>query len=331
MTYNSTLKQISQTLGISISTVSRALKDHPDIAKQTKLKVKELAQALDYEPNPYAIQLRTNHSNLFGIIVPTISNNFYESFIAAVEEESRKAGYSLLILQSADDAEQERENLKFCRQNRVRGLFACITPHTKNFAPFEKFAEHDIPVIYFDKIPESISGNKVCIDDEMSSTMAAEIIMQRNKKNVLAIFGNESLSITKRRQDVFVKLINQKAKNIKLNIANAGNTENAKKIATSAFKQKQKPDCVFCMSDEILIGVMKQLQILELKIPNDVSVISLSNGFIPTLYHPEISYIKTSGYELGKLAYLQMLANISGDKQMQELNVKPTYIPGGSI
>lgn len=332
MKHNATLKKISTTLGISISTVSRALKDHPDIAKQTKQKVKELAQALDYEPNTFAIQLRTNHSNLFGIVVPTISNNFYESFIAAVEEESRKSGYSLLILQSADNAEKESESLRICRQNRVRGVFACITPETINFAPFEKFDELDIPVIYFDKLPENLSGNKVSIDDDLSARMAAEIITEKKKKNILAIFGNEFMSISKRRVEAFTNQINnRKNRKIKLAIKHASSSAEAREHTVNFLSSEGLPDCIFCMSDEILIGVMKELQEREIKIPETISVISLSNGFIPTLYHPAISYVETSGYKLGKLAYTQMLACISGNKQMQELSVKPVYVSGGSL
>ncbi|MDE3252317.1 MAG: LacI family DNA-binding transcriptional regulator, partial [Bacteroidota bacterium] len=111
MIQQSTLKKLSETLGLSISTVSRALKDHPDIAEKTKQRVKELAQAMEYEPNSYAVQLRTRHTNVLGILVPTINNFFYDSFIAAVEEEAREHGYSVLIMQSRDEKEIEKSNL----------------------------------------------------------------------------------------------------------------------------------------------------------------------------------------------------------------------------
>ena len=106
---NATLKKISEMLGLSISTVSRALKNHPDISERTKQRVTELATALDYEPNTNAVQLRTSKNNLFGLIVPSISNFFYDSFVAAVEEECRKNNYSMIILQSGDDPTAEAE------------------------------------------------------------------------------------------------------------------------------------------------------------------------------------------------------------------------------
>jgi len=111
MNTKATLKNIANILGISISTVSRALKDHPDISQETKKKVRELADLMDYEPNAFAVYLRTNESKVIGMIVPEISNYFYHSFVAAVEQEARKKGYSLIILQSANDAALEEANL----------------------------------------------------------------------------------------------------------------------------------------------------------------------------------------------------------------------------
>ena len=111
MKSKATLKTISTTLNISISTVSRALKNHPDISDDTKKRVKELAELMEYEPNTYAINLRTNQSKLLGVIVPQISGFFYHSFVEAIEEEGKKQGYSLLILQSGDDPGAEMDNL----------------------------------------------------------------------------------------------------------------------------------------------------------------------------------------------------------------------------
>ncbi|MEO7393993.1 MAG: LacI family DNA-binding transcriptional regulator, partial [Chitinophagaceae bacterium] len=128
----STLKKLSEVLGISISTVSRALKDHPDISEKTKNKVKELATALEYEPNNHAVQLRTRQSNVLGILVPSIDNFFYDTFIAAVEEDARLHGYSLLIMQSRDKAQLETSNLHLFRKNMVMGVFAAITIETED-------------------------------------------------------------------------------------------------------------------------------------------------------------------------------------------------------
>ena len=313
-------------LGLSISTISRALKNHPDISEKTKQRVNELANALDYEPNANAIHLRTSKNNLFGLIVPSISNFFYDSFIAAVEEESRKNNYSLLILQSGDAAAVEVENIKLCRQNRISGLFACITSQTVNLDPFLKLEGLDIPVIFFDKVPDDNIFNKVCVADTLSANIAATTILESKKKKVLAIFGNENLSITKKRLAAFNKTINKKIKTITVH---ANNSAEAEQLTIQSLKEK--PDTVFCMSDEILTGAMKAIQKSGLKIPGDIAVISISNGFIPTLYFPEITYVETSGYKLGKLAFSSMMACLGGSTFMQELTIESLLVEGGSI
>ena len=323
---NTTLKKISEVLGLSISTISRALKNHPDISEKTKQRVTELANALDYEPNANAIHLRTSKSNLFGLIVPTVSNFFYDSFIASVEEESRKNNYSLMILQSGDDPAIELDNLKLCRQNRISGLFACITSATTNMDPFYKMKDLDIPVIFFDKVPDVNNCNKVCVADTASATLAANAILSKKKKKILALFGNSQLSITKKRLAAFTHSIDKKAK---LMIHHAGSAAEANEITYSMLKQK--PDTVFCMSDEILTGAMKAIQQAKLRVPEDIAVIAISNGFIPTLYFPEITYVETSGYKLGKLAFSSMMACMAGSTFIQELTIESLLVEGGSL
>jgi len=323
---NATLKKLSEMLGLSISTVSRALKDHPDISDKTKLRVRELAEALDYEPNTNAIQLRTSKNNLFGLIVPTISNFFYDSFIGAVEEECRKKGYSMLILQSGDDVASEQEAIKLCRQNRVSGLFACISSGTTEIAAFKKLETADVPVIFFDKVPDDENATKVCMADAAAAMIAANTIKENKKKKVLALFGNSNLSITKKRETAFKKTIDGHAEAA---FHHVSNTEEARKAALEGLQQK--PDTIFCMSDEILAGAMKAVQEKGLKVPDDISIIAISNGYIPKLFYPEITYVETSGYKLGKLAFESMMACIDGNSKSIELTVESVLVSGGSI
>jgi LacI family transcriptional regulator len=326
---NTTLKKISEILGLSISTISRALKDHPDISDKTKQRVVELATTLDYEPNANAINLRTSNSKLFGLIVPSISNWFYNSFIASVEEESRRNGYSLMILQSGDDPLIEITNLKLCRQNRITGLFVCISPETTNIEPFLKLKELDIPVIFFDKVPETGNCNKVCVADSLSATMAATAIVNKKKKKVLGIFGNTHLLMTKKRMEAFSDTLNEKVNKIKFTAAHALSSEEAEEAMLKYLKDK--PDTVFCMSDEILIGVMKTIQKKGLKVPEDIAVITISNGAAPKLYYPEITYVETSGHKLGKLAFSSMMACLAGSTFIQELTIESVLVEGGSL
>ena len=308
---NPTLKKIAEMLGLSVSTVSRALKHHPDISETTRSKVAELAQLLDYEPNANAVHLRTRNSKVFGLLVPSISNFFYETFISAIEEEGRKNGYSIMILQSGNDPEIEMENLKLFRQNRITGLFACITPKTEDFSGFTKMKELDIPVIFFDKVPDKEGIHTVCLADEQAAAIAAETIIRNKKKNVLALFGDTHMSITQKRSMAFSKYFADNAPSIQISVAHALSSEEARLTTINYLSAQPMPDTLFCMSDEILIGATKALQEMTVAYPDKISLIAISNGFIPKLFYPEITYVETSGNKLGKLAFKQMMSRLT--------------------
>jgi LacI family transcriptional regulator len=327
----STLKKLSEVLGISISTVSRALKDHPDISENTKNKVKELATALEYEPNNYAVQLRTRRSNLLGILVPTINNFFYDSFISAVEEEARVHGYSVMIMQSRESLQMEVANLHLFRKNMVMGLFASVSIETEDMAAYRKLEEMDIPVIFFDRVAEEEGFHKVCLADAEAARMAAEAIIEKKKKKVLALFGHPHLSITRIRHASFTETFKKEAPRTKLVIDYPEGIAESKRVALEALKDKQRPDVIFCMGDLILIGVMYAVHKLKLRIPEDISIISISNGLIPTLYDPKITYVETSGSKLGKLAFSQMLSRLRNNREPGVSMLESILVEGGSL
>ena len=330
MSTSTTLKTISSLLNISVSTVSRALKNHPDISEKTKKKVQELALMMDYEPNAHAISLRTNTSKLLGLIVPTLANYFYTSFLTVLEEESRKKGYTLITFQSGDSADIELENLRLCRVNHVAGLFIAISPETKDIEPYARLEKNGVPVIFFDKVPEAENCNKVRMADEEAAILAAESIIKSKRKKVLALFGNKEFSITKKRWKSFTDYLQKNASLIEVTAVFVGSTEEATS-ATEKNIRKKNPDVIFCMSDEILAGSMKAIKKLKITVPGKIAVIAISNGFIPQLFDPEITYIETSGMELGKLAFNRLLNYYNGNTTPQELIVPCRFIKGNSI
>jgi len=327
---NVTLKRIAEVLGLSISTVSRALKNHPDISAATKKRVNEIAEFLDYEPNINAINLRAKSNRVLGLIVPTISGFFYDSFIAAVEEECRMNDYRLMILQSGNDPQIEINNLSICRQNRVSGLFVCLSINTSSMAAFDKFKEADIPLIFFDKVPDGENYNKVCIADMEAAKMAAELLIKKKKKRILSLFGNQSLSISRRRLEAYNNIM-LREQDVVIHIEHCSSTKDARNITKQYFSKKEIPDAVFCMSDEILIGTMKSLNEMKIEIPSKAGVISLSDGFLPSIYTPEITYIETSGYKLGKLAFTRMMNCKDNKTEPVELFTNSPFVNGGSL
>ncbi|MDN3587509.1 LacI family DNA-binding transcriptional regulator [Pedobacter aquatilis] len=332
MKQNATLKKIAEQLSVSISTVSRALKNHPDISQDTKKKINELAELLEYDPNPYAVNLRTHSSKEFAVVVPSLSNFFYHSFISAIEEEARVYGYSVIIYRSSNDAEIEQQILKNCRHKRVSGIFIAITSETKDIEPFLKLDVHGIPVIFFDKVPQYESCNKICVGDEHAATIAAEEILKKGIVNVVGIFGDKNMSITKARLHKFTSVLLKDDAKINLKTVHAGSSEEAEQVTLSILADfKGKRFAVFCMSDEILAGSMKAIQRMGLQVPHDLGVIAISDGMIPLLFYPEITYAETSGYNLGKLAFGRMMRCIAGSSFAQTIIDESKLVVGGSI
>lgn len=327
-----TLKKISDHLSVSISTVSRALKDHQDVSQETKRRVKELAEMLDYEPNSFAINLRKKHSDLFAIIVPDVANYFYHSFIQAVEEEARLLGYSIMILQSQNDPQLEASNLKLCRYNHVAGVFIAVTSSNRdNYPSFQKMEDWDIPLVFFDKVPVDGNFNKVCIADEQVGWLAAQKMVESGCPKIFAILGSGGMSITQRREKGLKAYLNAHAPRIPLEVAYASNETEVISLLAAYYGREQPKTVLFCMSDEILCGTLRFLNSRDMKWPADLSLLTISNGSLPQLFNPQISYVETNGGKLGKSCFLRMKEIIDGNKMPGERFLDCQFFPGGSL
>lgn len=326
-----TIFEISKILNISTSTVSRALKNHPDISPQTKSRVLETARKLNYEPNLFAVSLRAAKSREIAIIAPVLSGFFYESFISAVEAESKSLGYTVITLLSGDDPEIEIQNIKMCKQRRVACVMLCVTSKTIDYAVFHSLQSSGVPIIFFDKVPTNSDFVSVCADDRAAASLAAKALIRKSKKNVLSIFGDNNFSITKNRLDAYRQVFTRKDITNGYELVHATNSKQAEEWVIRAFESIANPDAVFCMSDEILIGVMKAVQIKKLLVPRQVSIIAISNGFFPTLYYPEITYIETSGYKLGSMAMNKFLQVVNENTLQRSELLQPVYVQGGSL
>lgn len=326
-----TLLQISKLLNLSPSTVSRALKNHPDISPGTRAKVLDLASKLDYEPNLNAVGLRTSQSREIAVLIPALSGFFYDSFISAVEEEARGSGLSTIILLSGDDPLVEEENLKICKQRRVRGVLACLCAGTTSVEPFLRLKNVEIPVVFFDKVPRDAGAITVRVGDEEAAATAANHLISKGKRNTLALFGDPKMSITIRRITAFESAYSAIPEKELYRIEYVTSSDMAEQIVLKALASPQRPDAVFCMSDEILIGVMKAVQKERIQYPSQLGIIAISNGFFPKLYSPEITYVETSGFELGKLALHRLVEEFSEGIHGADIALPSPLIAGESL
>ncbi|MDE3214008.1 MAG: substrate-binding domain-containing protein, partial [Bacteroidota bacterium] len=256
----------------------------------------------------------------------------YEAFVAGLEEEARKFGYSLLVLQSGEVVDTELKNLEIMRQNRVDGLFVSLTCNTRDIGYFKKIEELGIPVIFADNVPDFEACNKVRFDDEQAALIAARAIISKHRKRVLGLFySSEQVSVTRKRLESFKKHFDQHGADTALEIQFHKEIAEGEKLVSRALRKPHPPDTIFCIGDNSLVGAMIAIQNAGLSIPDQIAVISISNGLIPQLYKPKITYVKTSGRELAQLAFSRLMEIFSGRTFVREQLLPVTLIKGQSL
>ncbi len=289
-------------MSINPSTVSRALKDHPDIGAKLKEKIKAVSEELGYSPNQYAVSLRYGKSYTIGLVIPEISMYFFPSLIKAIEDITHQKDYHLMVLHSNDQLEREKENAKICAKVSVDGLLVSVTKETTDSKHFSQLVDNGVPIVYFDKAPESEETFNVVTFGKRAAYDAVNFLFSGNKpcKRVCGIFGDKRLSITKDRLKGFEQALqDNEAKNSEKRIGFANSSEDAALLFKKMYSAKGKPDGIFIMSDEILAGVALAVKDLGLRIPADLKIIALSDGFFPKYLSFDVPYIHTSGYQLG--------------------------------
>ncbi|MCX8473312.1 MAG: LacI family DNA-binding transcriptional regulator [Sediminibacterium sp.] len=330
------LKKIAEHFGVSVSTVSRALSNKTNISTPIRRKIKKYAESIGFVPDITASNLRKGQSNIIGIMVPSIANTFYESFLAEIERQTKKNNYSIITLQSFDNAEQELENIHIFQRLKICSLFVCLASGSNNEKKIvEEFK--DKIVIFFDKVPMSGNYFTVTISDKEATELALNQLRLANKKNVLGIFSNPYFSITKFREKAFneyfknYKNITSNSKTINSTIRYSLNSDECMNILEQIWQGPSHPDCIFCMTDEILVSVMKFIQKKQIKYPKNIRIIALSNGSIPYYYYPEISFVQTNGGSLAALVF-DFFIEIK-NKETTELArmVKPIFFNNQSL
>lgn len=298
-----TLKGIADMLGVSHTTVSRALKDHPDISQDMKNKVQELAKQLHYLPNNLAVNLRKNRTNNIGVVIPEISNYFFPSVLRGIEEVFQSKGYYVLIMQTNESVLREKEMVEILLGNRVAGLLVSVTSETKNYSHFESVEEAGIPIVYFDKVIKKEDVFKVEIDGEKDAYEGTKHLLDSGYINIAMIAGNPNMSISEKRINGYrMALTEAGQKYIPNNVLYAGTTEEAEFFTQQVLSRESPPDAIFTISDQNLEGALRAINRMNVKIPNDVALLTFSDGPLTEILNPSVSCIKHSGYQVGNKA-----------------------------
>ncbi len=306
-----TIIDIAKLLGVSKSTVSRALKDHPDIGKSTKEAVNLLAQQLNYKPNAVAMSFRNKKSNVIGLIVPHISPFFFPSIIEGIEHEVNKRGYNLMILQSNESYEREKNNLDILMSNNVEGILASVSKNTTDLSHFTNLLEANTPIVFFDRIPKNIPADMVLVDDVSGAFKAVEHLIQIGRKKIAICLGNPNLLISSNRLEGYKKALEKYNIPFKEQYIISGQSTNETEREThKLFELKEKPDAILAISDLTMSGIMKVVYSKKINVPADLAVIGFCENTFSQMYNPPLTTIDPMGLEIGKIATERLFQRI---------------------
>ena len=299
-----TIKEIARQLNISKSTVSRALRDSSEISEETKKKVIDLAELLQYAPNPIALSLLKNRTQTIGVIVPDIANRFYSSAIGGVEDIAYSRGYHTMIYQSHESIEREVAASRHIALRRVDGLVVAISSQSENIDHFIELQEQGIPVVLFDRVIDTLQTHKVRVDDYKGSFEATEHLIEQGCRRIAHIAGPKPVSITRNRLDGYRDALQKHGIPfhdewvLHSPITQAGGTERTYQL----MALRNRPDAIFGASDRITMGVHWALRQLGYKMPEEIAVIGFCDLAMSSLMDPPISSVTQPSFEMGQQA-----------------------------
>lgn len=331
-----TINDIAKVLGISKSTVSRALKNHPDISQTTKDAVNGVSKSLKYIPNTVAASFRNKKTKTIGLIVPQISYFFFPSVVRGIEEIVHNRGYNLLILQSNESYEREIENLNILIANNVEGVLASVSLETKNFDHFQHIVDIELPIVFFDRVVNDMNVDTVLVDDVTGSFKAVNHLLDAGRKRVAICVGNLNLLISRNRLQGYKTALIQKGIPIDEELIISCETpEETELEVLRLLSEKNAPDSIFAISDLTMTGVMKAIFRRNLKVPEDISVIGFCEEPFRSMYNPPLSAIEPMGFEIGKKATELLFERLDGsvtlNSEPRVIYLESNLIKGGSI
>ena len=319
------LKQLAKELNLSISSVSKALRDSHEISAKTKLAVLAKAKELNYQANPFASSLRKQKSKTIAVIIPDIDNTFFALAINGIESIAQEKGYHVLIYLTHEDMQKEIAVTRHLQNGRVDGMLMSLSSNTNNTFHLEELRENAIPLVFFDRIAENMDAPKVTTDDYNSSFKATEHLIEMGCKKIAFLSISHNLSISNKRMNGYINALEKHGlpqdKNLIISLNN--DEEKNKAVIRTMLKRKNRPDGIFSSVEKLALATYDVCQKLSLRIPEDIKILSFSNLNTAALLHPSLTTITQPAFEIGREAasILFKLVEKKGYHYIQESTV----------
>jgi DNA-binding LacI/PurR family transcriptional regulator len=310
-----TIRDIARMLGISKSTVSRALNDHYDVNPETARKVRELAAKIDFQPNILAQHFKQQKTFTIGVIIPETVNRFFAKAIGGIQQVADRAGYNVIICQSNESMETEKKNLQMLLSNRVDGLLISVSRETNRYEHLQHVISQEVPIVFFDRIVEELAANQIHSDNYEISMEGTSHLIDQGCTRIAFIAGPQHLYNSRNRLKGYLDALEKRAITVddSLIIQTNYQLNTVEEYVRHLFSLRIRPDGIFAINDMAAIEIMHILKKRGISIPHDVAILGFNNETICRFIEPALSSIDHPAFDMGLAAAELLLAKIAND------------------
>ena len=313
--HRTSLKDLAAELGVSIATVSRALRSSPEIGKEMQQRVKDLAKRLNYRPNPFAQSLRKEAPKVIGVVVPNLVTHYYAAVLDGIEEEARRAGYSVISANSHEDFEDEKQAIDNFISLHVEGIVACLAQTTTDYSHFEEISDMGIPLVFFGRTCLTDRFSSVTANGDEAAQLATQHLIDTGSQRIAFIGGPNHLDMVRRRKHGYLEALRENHIEIERDLVICGKIDYqfALQAVEQLLKQENRPDAILAFNDIITFAAFTAIKNFGLRIPDDVALIGFTDDVHAAYVTPRMSAIADQSRLMGITACRLLLKSINGD------------------
>lgn len=321
-----TIYDIAEALNISAATVSRGLKDHPVIRKETRQKIAEAAHRMGYRQNIFATNLRRKQTFTIGVVVPRLNSYFMSAVISGMEKIANAEGYQLIISQSQESVKKEAANVQTMYNSRVDGLMVSLSAETEELQHFELLRKKQIPLIFFDRVTEITGSSSIVIDNVQAAYEATHHLLQQGCRRILHLGGKLQSQVYADRLQGCKKALSEAGLSFDPSLLMSTDLSDQAGIEAAQYvlKLPERPDGIFASNDTSAVACMSALKRAGLKIPEEIAIVGFNDDPVSRVVDPQLSTIHYPGREMGEQAASLLIKQLRNpEEKLPEKTVLP--------
>ncbi|ALM21414.1 LacI family transcriptional regulator [Nonlabens sp. MIC269] len=317
-----TLKKIAQDLKVSISTVSKALRDSYEISEETRKKIQEYAKQYNYKPNSIALSLKNQKTKKIGIIIPEIVHHFFATVISGVEHVANEKGYQVIICLSGESFDKEVVNMEMLANGSIDGFILSLSKETMSKQDFHHLREvinQGMPIVMFDRVADDIPGDKIIIDDVTAASEATDFLMRKAKKNVGILSTVDYVNVGRLRTQGYSEALMKRGVEVNQNlILKIEDIDHCDELIEKFIDNNPLLDGIVAVNELFAVTASKILLRKGKRIPDDVAIVAFTDGMLSKYSNPSLTTIGQNGYEMGGIAAAKLIDRLEQDQKDEE-------------